>query len=89
MNTSEYINENALDNVGAEVLDKPTFSHSVKIEQTSKGCRVTTHVSSNNFKDARYEAVDLFLKVTEDLKIQGVPLAPIEALKNGVKTNGQ
>jgi hypothetical protein len=85
MNMSGYLNENALDNISAEVPEKPVFSHSVKIEQTSKGCRVTTHVSSNNFKDARYEAVDLYLKVLEDLKIQGVAIAPIEPLKNGVK----
>jgi hypothetical protein len=30
------------------------------------------------------QSTELFIKVQEDLKIQGVPLAPIE-LKNGVK----
>jgi hypothetical protein len=88
MNTSEYLNEIAhLDS--AEIPEKPIFSHSVKLEQTAKGVRVTVHVSSDNFHDARMQSTELFIKVTEDLKIQGVPLAPIEALKNGVKTNGQ
>ena len=88
MNTSEYLNEIAhLDS--AEIPEKPIFSHSVKLEQTAKGVRVTVHVSSDNFHDTRMQSTELFIKVTEDLKIQGVPLAPIEALKNGVKTNGQ
>jgi hypothetical protein len=85
MNTSEYINENALDNVGAEILEKPAFSHNVKLEQTAKGVRVTVHVSTNSFTDARYEAVDLYMKVHEDLKIQGVAISPVEPIKNGVK----
>ncbi len=48
MNQSEYLNESALDNVGAEVPEKPFFSHSVKIEPLSLSlifCKVT----SNNF----------------------------------------
>jgi hypothetical protein len=77
MNQSEYLNENALDNVSAEVPEKPTFSHSIRISQSAKGARIEIHVSTNNFKDARYEAVDLYLKVLEDLKIQGVVIAPI------------
>jgi hypothetical protein len=64
--------------------DKPTFSHSCKIEQTAKGARVTVHVSANNFVDARMQSTDLFIKVQEDLRIQGIPLAPVEP-KNGVK----
>ena len=87
MNQSEYLNESALDNVGAEVPEKPIFSHSVKIEQTSKGSRITVHVSADNFADARMQAVDLFKKVQEDLILEGIALAPIEP-KNGVKVNG-
>jgi hypothetical protein len=82
MNMSEYINESAHLDSAAE---KPAFSHSVKIEQSSKGCRVTTHVSANNFADARHEAVDLFIKVQQDLQIQGIPLAPVELKNGGVK----
>jgi hypothetical protein len=85
MNTSEYLNEIAhLDS--AEIPEKPIFSHSVKLEQTAKGVRVTVHVSSDNFHDARMQSTELFIKVQEDLKIQGVPLAPIEVKNgNGVK----
>jgi hypothetical protein len=83
MNTSEYINESAHLDSAAEIPEKPTFSHSVKLEQSAKGVRVTVHVSTNSFTDARYEAVDLFIKVQQDLQIQGIPLAPVE-LKNGV-----
>jgi hypothetical protein len=88
MNTSEYLNENALDNIGADVPEKPlVFSHSVKIDQSAKGARVTVQVITDNFADARHQAVDLFLKVQQDLIVQGIPLAPCEA-KNGVKFNG-
>jgi hypothetical protein len=51
--------------------DKATFSHSVKLEQTARGIRVTVHVSANNFQDVRIQSTELFLKVQEDLKIQG------------------
>jgi hypothetical protein len=86
MNVNQpYLNENEhLDSAATEVPEKPIFSHSVKLEQTAKGVRVTVHVSANNFQDARMQSTELFLKVQEDLRIQGVPLAPIEP-KNGVK----
>jgi hypothetical protein len=83
MNTSEYVNEAHLDSV-TEVPVKPVFSHSVKLEQTAKGVRVTVHVSSDNFADVRMQSTELFIKVQQDLQIQGIPLAPVE-LKNGVK----
>jgi hypothetical protein len=80
MKQSEFLNESHLE---AEEPKQPAFSHSVKIEQTSKGSSVTVHVSADNFVDARHEAVDLFKKVQEDLILEGIPLAPIEA-KNGL-----
>jgi hypothetical protein len=76
----EYLSESHLD--CAEIPEKPAFSHSVKIEQSAKGARVTVHVSSDNFHDARMQSTELFLKVQQDLQIQGIPLAPVE-LKNG------
>jgi hypothetical protein len=77
----EYLNESHL--VSAEIPDKPAFSHSVKIEQSAKGARVTVHVSADNFADVRMQSTELFIKVQQDLQIQGIPLAPVE-LKNGV-----
>jgi hypothetical protein len=85
MNQSEYLNENHL---MVEEPKQPTFSHSVKIEQSAKGARVTVHVSADNFQDARMQSTELFLKVQEDLKIQGLPIAPIEPKTNGVKHYG-
>jgi len=83
MNMSEYINESAHRDSAAEVPEKPAFSHSVKLEQTAKGVRVTVHVSSDNLHDTRMQSTELFIKVQQDLQIQGIPLAPVE-LKNGV-----
>lgn len=53
MNQTSYINEGHLDE--SEVPEKPIFSHSVKLEQTAKGVRVTVHVSSDNFHNARMQ----------------------------------
>jgi hypothetical protein len=79
----EYLNESHLD--ADEIPEKPIFSHSVKLEQTAKGVRVTVHVSSYNFHDARMQSTELFIKVQQDLQIQGIPLAPVEPKSNGVK----
>jgi flagellar motor protein MotB len=79
----EYLNESHLD--AAEIPEKPAFSHSVKLEQTAKGVRVTIHVSADNFADARMQSTELFIKVQQDLQIQGIPLAPVELKNGGVK----
>jgi hypothetical protein len=81
MNQSgEYLSESHLD--AAEIPEKPVFG--VKIEQTSKGCRVTVHVSTTDFKDSRMQSVELFKKVQQDLILEGIPLAGIEVSKNGL-----
>jgi hypothetical protein len=83
MNRSDLLNENHIE---AEIPEKPAFSHSVKIEQSAKGARITVHVSANNFADARMQSTELFINVQQDLQIQGISLAPIEVKNgNGVK----
>jgi hypothetical protein len=59
-------------------LDIPTmFSHSVKIEQTSKGCRITVHVNANNSNAATKEAINLYLQ-TKSMLSKYEEVAPIE-----------
>jgi hypothetical protein len=67
----------------ADVEIPTQFSHSVKIEQTAKGARVTVHVSANSFGIARDQAIELYTETQEQLLRDGFALAPIE-----VKTNG-
>jgi hypothetical protein len=43
----------------AEVIPAQ-FSHSVKIEQTAKGARVTVHVNANSGPEAMTETVNLY-----------------------------
>jgi ribosome-associated translation inhibitor RaiA len=38
----------------------PLFSHSVKIEQTAKGARITVHVNANNGLEAMEQSVNLY-----------------------------
>jgi hypothetical protein len=37
-----------------------TYSHSVKIEQTAKGARITVHVNANDSATAMREAIFLY-----------------------------
>ncbi len=42
-------------------IQVPTqFSHSVKIEQTVKGARITVHVNANEALEAMQEAINLY-----------------------------
>jgi hypothetical protein len=36
------------------------FSHSIKIEQTAKGARITVHVSANNGLEAMEQSINLY-----------------------------
>jgi hypothetical protein len=75
------------DNLMADVELPTQFSHSVKIEQTAKGARVTVHVSANTFRSAMYEAVELYSQTRSSLLDHGVELAPIEVKANGKESS--
>ena len=54
------------------------FTHSVKIEQTVKGARVTVHVNSNNPLDAMNQSINLYRATKLELERQKEVVAPIE-----------
>jgi hypothetical protein len=54
------------------------FSHSVKIEQTAKGARISVHVYSNSQDEAIGQAVQIYGAVRERLEREGHAVAPIE-----------
>jgi len=65
-----------------EVEYPPVFSHSVKIDQTAKGARVTVHVHANEGKEAMCQAIDLYKQTIEDLTKNNLQVAPIEEGKS-------
>ena len=64
---------------GEEQLEIPTqFSHSVKIEQSAKGARVTVHVLGKNQQEAMDQAIQMYSSVRKRLEEEGHILSPIE-----------
>lgn len=68
--------ENNNNNGGSEIPSQ--FSHSVKLEQTAKGVRITVHVSADNGITARQEAIDMYIATQTELKGRGIEIAPVE-----------
>lgn len=54
------------------------FTHSVKVEQSAKGARVTVHVFANSKDEAIRQAVDIYKSTIETLKAEKLEVAPIE-----------
>jgi hypothetical protein len=53
-------------------------SHSVKIEQSAKGARVTVHVNANNELEAMEQAINLYIMTKQTLEQRAEIVAPIE-----------
>ena len=54
------------------------FSHSVKIEQTVKGARVTVHVNANNGLEAMEQSINLYRATKLELEQLKEVVAPVE-----------
>jgi hypothetical protein len=54
------------------------FSHSVKIEQTVKGARITVHVNANNGLEAMEQSINLYRATKLQLEQLKEPVAPME-----------
>jgi len=62
-----------------ETENIPTqFSHSVKIEQTAKGARVTVHVNANNGLEAMEQSINLYRDTKLQLEQVKEIVAPVE-----------
>lgn len=57
----------------------PQFSHSVKIDQTAKGARISIHVYSNSQEDVINQAVQMYHEVKRRLEQEGQVIAPVES----------
>jgi hypothetical protein len=69
--------ENNINNNGETAIPSQ-FSHSVKLEQTAKGVRITVHVSADNAITARQEAIDMYVATQAELRDKGIEIAQIE-----------
>ena len=54
------------------------FTHSLKIEQTAKGARVTVHVNSNDALEAMNQAINLYRATMLELEQLKEVVAPVE-----------
>ena len=54
------------------------FSHSVKIEQTAKGARITVHVNANDGLGALEQSINLYRATRLELEQLKEVVAPIE-----------
>lgn len=62
----------------AQIQIPTLFSHSIKIEQTAKGARVTVHVNANNGLEAMEQAINLYRTTKLQLEELKEVVAPME-----------
>ena len=58
--------------------ETPTFSHSLKLEETAKGVRISVHVYANDHEKTIEEAFNMYLKAKMTATENKIPLAPVE-----------
>ena len=56
------------------------FSHSVRIEQTAKGARITVRALANNQEEAINQAIQMYGEAKRGLEAKGHKIAPIETV---------
>jgi hypothetical protein len=57
----------------------PQFSHSIKIEDTAKGIRLSVHVYTNSTGEAIELAFSMYLKAKRTAMDNRITLAPVES----------
>ena len=62
----------------ASMPEQPAYSHSIKIEDTAKGIRLSVHVYANNSGEAIEQAFNTYLKAKMTAIDSKIPLAPVD-----------
>lgn len=57
------------------------WSHSVKLEETAKGIRISVHVYGNDEFTTLQGAVSTYLKTQKECRAYEIPLAPMEIVE--------
>jgi hypothetical protein len=61
--------------------EQPVYSHSIKIEDTAKGIRLSVHIYANSTGEAIEQAFTTYLKAKMTAIDNKIPLAPVEECK--------
>jgi hypothetical protein len=62
----------------AVTADGQIYTHSLKLEDTSKGLRISVHVYTNDQEKAIEEAFNTYLKAKMTATDNKIPLAPVD-----------
>jgi hypothetical protein len=62
----------------ASMLEQPQYTHSIKIEDTAKGIRLSVHVYANSTGEAIEQAFTMYLKAKITAVDNKITLAPVE-----------
>jgi hypothetical protein len=54
------------------------YTHSIKIEDTAKGIRISVHVYTNSRETAINEAIATYLETKQRCESEKIPLAPVD-----------
>ena len=62
----------------ASMPEQPQYTHSIKIEDTAKGIRLSVHVYANSTVEAIDQAFTMYLKAKMTAIDNKISLAPVE-----------
>jgi hypothetical protein len=54
------------------------YTHSLKLEETAKGVRISVHVYGNDDNDTIKDVVQTYVTTRKKLEDERIPLAPME-----------
>lgn len=63
----------------ASMPEQPAYSHSIKIEDTAKGIRLSVHVYANNSGEAIEQAFNTYLKAKITAIDNKIIIAPMDS----------
>jgi hypothetical protein len=63
----------------ASMPEQPQYTHSIKIEDTAKGIRLSVHVYANSTGEAIEQAFTMYLKAKMTAMDNKIPLAPVDS----------
>ena len=58
---------------------EPAYSHSLKLEETAKGVRISVHIHAHNTAEALEEAFTTYLNAKIKAIDNKIPLAPVDS----------
>ena len=64
--------------MSSQMPEPVIYSHSIKIEDTAKGIRLSVHVYANSTGEAIEQAFNTYLKAKITAIDNKIPLAPVE-----------